>query len=200
MEKEIELTEEKEIKIEIKETELDKKGVISRGYEEYFNELSKNTPELPAMDIIVDNFTYKVPVFKNEKHNEPTTLIRTLKEMIKLLNYKKNLEDKIILDNINLNIKSGSTTIILGGPGCGTTTLLQALANQLPKKHTNGNIYYGGENINKYKWNRIAAICEQLNCDNPTLTVRETLDFSRDCLLGNKKFYDNTNVNNDFIV
>jgi ABC-type Mn2+/Zn2+ transport system ATPase subunit len=42
-----------------------------------------------------------------------------------------NIKDKA-LENINLHIKPGSITLILGRVGSGKTTLLKALLNLLP--------------------------------------------------------------------
>jgi len=50
--------------------------------------------------------------------------------MIKLENINYQINQKLILQNINLNIKKGSTTVIMGKNGSGKSTLLKLL-NQI---------------------------------------------------------------------
>lgn len=61
------------------------------------------------------------------------------------INYE--LEDKIIFDNINLNITKGSFVSIIGENGVGKTTLLKLLGGHLI---TNNNIKVDNIQINKY--------------------------------------------------
>ena len=50
--------------------------------------------------------------------------------MIKLKNVQYQIDQKLILQNINLNIEQGKTTIIMGKNGSGKSTLLKLL-NQI---------------------------------------------------------------------
>lgn len=51
--------------------------------------------------------------------------------IIKIKNLYFNRNEKIIFENISLNIKKGKITAILGPSGCGKTTLLKLIGNQL---------------------------------------------------------------------
>ena len=49
--------------------------------------------------------------------------------VIQVRNLKKSFDDRIILNNINLDIYKGEILVIMGGSGCGKSTLLRCLIN-----------------------------------------------------------------------
>ena len=49
--------------------------------------------------------------------------------MININNISYNINNKKIINNISLNIKSDGTTIFMGKNGAGKTTLLKLIAN-----------------------------------------------------------------------
>ena len=57
----------------------------------------------------------------------------------------KSFGDKVILDNINLDIRAGEFITLLGPSGCGKTTLLRMIAGFL--KPDSGVIMMDGNNI-----------------------------------------------------
>ena len=72
--------------------------------------------------------------------------------MINIINLNKKYRNKIILDNINLNIEKGKIIGLLGPNGSGKTTLIKILLNIT--KEDNGEIYINNEKkseeTNKY--------------------------------------------------
>ena len=72
--------------------------------------------------------------------------------MINIINLNKKYRNKIILDNINLNIEKGKIIGLLGPNGSGKTTLMKILLNI--NKEDNGEIYINNEKkseeTNKY--------------------------------------------------
>lgn len=72
--------------------------------------------------------------------------------MINIINLNKKYRNKIILDNINLNIEKGKIIGLLGPNGSGKTTLMKILLNIA--KEDNGEIYINNEKkseeTNKY--------------------------------------------------
>ena len=65
--------------------------------------------------------------------------------IISIQNLCKSFGDKVILDNINLDIRSGEFITLLGPSGCGKTTLLRMIAGFL--KPDSGVIMMDGNNI-----------------------------------------------------
>lgn len=65
--------------------------------------------------------------------------------MIKLQNVTQSYGDKIILKDINLTIKDGSITAIIGSNGSGKSTLLKAISKLIPIR--NGDVLIDNESI-----------------------------------------------------
>lgn len=71
----------------------------------------------------------------------------------------KAIDDgKLILDNFNLEIKSGEIHVIMGPNGTGKSTLTKVLMGDPNYKIVKGKILYNGENINKMPVNERARL------------------------------------------
>ncbi|CAL5380306.1 unnamed protein product [Camellia sinensis] len=116
----------------------------------------------------------------------------------------KSLEAKIaIIDDVSGIIKPGKTTLLLGPPGCGKTTLRKALSGNLRKSlkvnqfrdegcgerytkdlKTNwmrlvtGEVSYNGYKLEEFIPQKTSTYISQNDLHIPEMTVRETLDFS----------------------
>lgn len=67
------------------------------------------------------------------------------KVIIEMKNIKKKYDDKIILDDFNLNINKGEFITVIGSSGCGKTTVLKMINGlNVPDK---GDIFINGNNI-----------------------------------------------------
>lgn len=65
---------------------------------------------------------------------------------IENLNFRYPKAEKDTLHNISLNIGQGDFTVICGATGCGKTTLLKLIKNELaPAGEKNGEILYNGK-------------------------------------------------------
>lgn len=65
--------------------------------------------------------------------------------MIKLENLCKSYNDKVVLNNINLEIADGETLAIIGGSGSGKSTLLRLMIGLI--KPTSGHIWLEGKDL-----------------------------------------------------
>lgn len=76
--------------------------------------------------------------------------------MIKLEDVSKSYTDKMILENINLEVEQGDRVVILGKSGSGKTTLLNIIATI--DSNYSGNIYLFNNCLSKLKSSEIAKI------------------------------------------
>ena len=91
--------------------------------------------------------------------------------------YEKN---KKIIDNVNIDIKSGEITTIIGKNGCGKTTLLHLIASN--KKNFSGDILIKGNKIKSYSRKDLAkliSVVYQKNTIPQELTVEEVVAYGR---------------------
>ena len=93
--------------------------------------------------------------------------------MIKINNISKKFGDKIIFENINLEIKSGKKMVILGKSGVGKSTLLKILSGL--DKDFSGNIEYYG--IKKLPSLEMGFVYQEFDQLFPWLSVKDNIGF-----------------------
>lgn len=108
-------------------------------------------------------------------------------------------QKKTVLHNINLVLKPGKTYLILGPPASGKTSLLKAIAGQLPhhqritgeplndKPHTSGRVEFNGISQSDEPDLVLANVVSyvgQLDEHAPYLTVTETFEYAFQCRTG----------------
>ena len=67
--------------------------------------------------------------------------------MIEIINLCKNFGDHVVLNNLNLTINTGETTVIIGRSGCGKTVLLRHIIGIV--KPDSGQVFIDGRDITK---------------------------------------------------
>lgn len=91
-------------------------------------------------------------------------------------NVSKSFDRVSVISNLNLTIRDGSFTVLVGASGCGKTTLLRMIAGIGPA--TSGRIYLDGKDItNVPPARRGIAMVFQNYAIYPTMTVRENIEF-----------------------
>ncbi len=73
--------------------------------------------------------------------------------LIKVKHLMKSFDGRIVLDGINLSVDRGSVFAIMGGSGCGKTTLLRHLIGVI--RPDSGQILVGGEDITHLDENQL---------------------------------------------
>ena len=67
--------------------------------------------------------------------------------MIEIINVCKSFDGHKVLDNLNLNLKTGETTVIIGRSGCGKSVLLKHIIGLL--KPDSGHVLIDGKDISR---------------------------------------------------
>lgn len=100
--------------------------------------------------------------------------------MIKIDNISKNYSEKLVLDDVTLEIPKQKITSLIGSNGAGKSTLLGIISRLV--NQNKGTIIINEKNISDYKTRILAqhlAILKQSNQLNLKLTVRELVSFGR---------------------
>ncbi len=102
-------------------------------------------------------------------------------DVIKIENISKRFGDKVILDNISLNVKSGENLVVFGQSGSGKSVLLKCIIGLLTPD--SGKIFIKGQdvtNLSQSKMNKIrknTSFLFQGAALYDSMTVRENLEF-----------------------
>ncbi len=100
--------------------------------------------------------------------------------MIEIKHIYKSYQDFEVLKDINLAIKEGKITALIGSNGAGKSTLLSVVSRLTTQNQ--GEIWIDGENMFKMSSEAIAkklAILKQTNHISMRVTVRELITFGR---------------------
>jgi len=76
--------------------------------------------------------------------------------MLKITNLKVTFENKLILKNININIKVGEVHALMGPNGSGKSTLAATISKKPKYKIENGDIHFNNKNISSLKADEIS--------------------------------------------
>ncbi|KJE94352.1 ABC transporter [Capsaspora owczarzaki ATCC 30864] len=103
-----------------------------------------------------------------------------------------------VLDGISGYMEPGDMVAILGGPSCGKTSLIKAIANRLATDR-NGTLLINGSPIPE-NFNRVCGYVAQSDIHTPTLTVRETFEFAAELQLPREMTMEQRNSHIDVIL
>jgi len=91
-------------------------------------------------------------------------------------NVTKKFDKNVVIENLDLEIKDGSFTVLVGPSGCGKTTLLRMIAGIGPQ--TSGKIMIGDKDVTEIKpGQRSVAMVFQNYAIYPTMSVRGNIEF-----------------------
>ncbi len=93
-----------------------------------------------------------------------------------LKNVKKIYDKKVVIDNIDLEIKDKEFVVLVGASGCGKSTILRMIAGL--EEITEGEIFIGDKKVNDvHPKDRDIAFVFQSYALYPHMTVRENIAF-----------------------
>ena len=101
--------------------------------------------------------------------------------LIVLRNVTKQFGRRVVLDEINLDIEEGKTTVVIGPSGCGKTILVKHMI--VLERPSSGEVYYRGMRIDNMSSDELAEIrshygfCFQMGALFDSLTVYENIIF-----------------------
>lgn len=105
---------------------------------------------------------------------------------VKLVNITKSFDEKIVLENINIDIKDGELVSLLGVSGCGKSTTLQLIAGLI--NPDSGDIIFNDKSVlNIPTGKREAVIVFQDYLLFPHMSVYENIEFGLKMKNINKK-------------
>ncbi|ANM66938.1 pleiotropic drug resistance 2 [Arabidopsis thaliana] len=137
--------------------------------------------ELPTVEVRFNNLSVEAEC--QVIHGKPIpTLWNTIKGLLSEFICSKK-ETKIgILKGVSGIVRPGRMTLLLGPPGCGKTTLLQALSGKFSDSvKVGGEVCYNGCSLSEFIPEKTSSYISQNDLHIPELSVRETLDFSACC-------------------
>jgi len=76
--------------------------------------------------------------------------------MIEIINVSKSFDGHKVLDNLNLNIKTGESTVVIGRSGCGKSVLLKHIIGLL--KPDSGHVLIDGKDITRMDEKELSAV------------------------------------------
>ncbi|KAK4836609.1 hypothetical protein QYF36_025333 [Acer negundo] len=142
--------------------------------------------ELPTVQVRFQNLSVEAECKVVHGKSLPTlwnTIKNIFSVMINTIGCKSEKINKIkLLKAVSGIIEPSRLTLLLGSPGCGKTTLLQALAGRLNQSlQVTGEISYNGYKFNEFVPQKTSTYISQNDLHISEMTVRETLDFSARC-------------------
>ena len=103
-------------------------------------------------------------------------------ELIRIENLSKSFGEKVVLNDISLNVMKGENLVVFGQSGTGKSVLLKCIIGLL--KPDEGNIYIKGKNVTKLKLKELNKIRIQTGflfqgaALYDSMTVKENLQFT----------------------
>ncbi|EQC40470.1 hypothetical protein SDRG_02363, partial [Saprolegnia diclina VS20] len=142
---------------------------------------------MPQLEIRFQDLSISadVAVATKDGHELPTLLNHAKKSVMGLFSSKRVIR-KEVLHPMSGVFKPSTTTLLLGQPGSGKSSLMKILSGRFPM-HKNitvgGNVTYNGtpSRVIAGALPQLSAYMNQRDFHYPTLTVKETLEFAHAC-------------------
>ncbi|KAN0029967.1 hypothetical protein ACTA71_008107 [Dictyostelium dimigraforme] len=123
------------------------------------------TQSKTGMFVSANNISYYIPKSIKKGENE-------------------ELKKLYLLNNISFTMKPGRMILLMGIPGSGKSLLLKVLGNRLGKGKVEGELKFNDHQVDETTHQRDTIFVSQDDRHIALLTVRETLEFSAKCNMG----------------
>ncbi|XP_059654383.1 ABC transporter G family member 39-like [Cornus florida] len=164
--------------------------LLKDGFVSYLRDVARITPPIPQQVVRFSGIKYSKK-FENPSNKYETfgnKLVGCFVGPFRTLFQRNDSTWVHILKGVDGYVMPGSMTLLLGPPGCGKSTLLEILAGRVEETKNSdlqGVVMYNDKFATEIRLSRlIAFISGQLDKHIPFLSVRETLEFARDCTQG----------------
>ena len=109
--------------------------------------------------------------------------------MLEIKNLSVSYGDKVLLDNINMSVKSGARHLLAGHNGSGKSTLVQTIAGNPEYTITSGQIIFDGNDITHESATRRALLGIFLGAQNvPEIPGLSVMSFLKHSIAAHKNF------------
>ena len=109
--------------------------------------------------------------------------------MLEINNLSVSIGDKVLLDNINMSVKTGARHLLAGHNGSGKSTLVQTIAGNPEYTITNGQIIFDGTDITNESTTRRALLGIFLGSQNvPEIPGLSVLSFLKHSITAHTHF------------
>lgn len=166
------------------------KRLLEKGYKRYVDEVGalfdKCGLDIPTVEIRTRDLTIETDalVGSSAVRNVVSSLYQdTLDSCI-----GETSQPLTILKDVNIVLKPGTATLLLGPPGSGKSALLQCIGGKMMPSNVlrvSGSVLYNGRSAEDFEVPSTVAYVHQVDNHEPVLTVRETIRFAGKCR-GNK--------------
>jgi len=133
--------------------------------EQHIKQKLNNVPNKTGMYVNAKNLSFYVS--NNAKKDAPESEKRTY-----------------LLDNISFSLKPGRMVLLMGAPGAGKSVLIKVLADRMSKGTIEGELLFNNRAIDHETHQKDTIYVNQEDRHIALLTVKETLDFSAQCNMG----------------
>lgn len=166
------------------------KRLLAKGYKQYVDEvgalIEKCGFDIPTIEIRTRNLTVETDalVGSSAVRNVVSSLYQDTVDCC----VGENSQPLTILKDINIVLKPGTATLLLGPPGAGKSALLQCLGGKMVPSdvlRVSGSVLYNGRSTEEFQVPSTVGYVHQVDNHEPVLTVRETIRFAGKCR-GNK--------------
>ncbi|GBG33780.1 ABC transporter G family member 49 [Hondaea fermentalgiana] len=144
-------------------------------------------PRLPITVSMTNvSFTAKVA----HKDTNLRTVYTVFRDALRLCK-RTETQDLHILNDISLSLQPGTSTLLLGAPGSGKSSLLHLLAGRLKTGRGtsfSGSITYNKVDQSNLEMTKVATLVGQIDEHLPLQTVREIFDFAN-CTMGSSQAF-----------